>query len=80
MANANKQARALIEGRAVRSIDNMQGYKDRMLLARRAIDKAHDVGAPLIFIQDVHRPDLVDFGPELNRVRAMDRTMQRAAE
>jgi len=83
MANANKQPRALIEGRAalividiqastfiddsaVRSIDNMPGYRDRMLLARQLVDKAHDTGMPVVFIQEVHRPDLVDFGRELD--------------
>lgn len=83
MANAVKQARALIEGRAalividiqkstfidqseVRSIDNMPNYKDYMLAAREAVDVAHEVGIPVIFIQEVHRPDLIDFGRELD--------------
>ncbi len=83
MANANKVARALIEGRAalivvdiqastfidasaVRSIDNMPGYRDRMLAARSAIDVAREVGIPVIFIQEVHHPSGVDFGRELD--------------
>jgi len=49
-----------------RSIPNMPGYRDRMLLARKAIDKARDCGLPVIFIQEVHRPDGVDFGRELD--------------
>ena len=83
MANAQKKARKLIEGRPVlividiqkgtfiddsevRSIDNMPGYRDRMLAARVAVDAAHEAGIPVIFIQEVHRPDLVDFGRELD--------------
>lgn len=83
MANVNKQARALIEGKpalividiqastfiddsVVRSIDNMPGYKDRMLLARDAIDAARAADIPVIFIQEVHHPSMVDFGRELD--------------
>ena len=83
MANSSKSARALIEGRAVlvvidiqastfidasevRAIDNMPGYKDRMLEARKAIDKARECDIPVVFIQEVHRPDLIDFGRELD--------------
>ena len=71
MANTNKTARALIEGRAalividiqastfvddseVRSIDNMPGYKDRMLVARTAIDAARAAEVPVIFIDTGH--------------------------
>ena len=49
-----------------RAIPNMPGYKDRMLKARRLIDKAREQDVPVIFIQEVHRPDLVDFGRELD--------------
>ena len=51
---------------ADRSIDHMPGYADRMLNARPAIDKARECDIPVIFIQEVHRPDLVDFGRELD--------------
>ena len=60
------QASTFIDDSVVRSIDNMPGYKGRMLLARQLVDKAHDTGIPVIFIQEVHRPDLVDFGRELD--------------
>jgi len=50
----------------VRAIDHMPGYKDRMSRARIAIDKARATGIPVIFIQEVHRPDMVDFGRELD--------------
>ena len=49
-----------------RAIPNMPGYKDRMLKARRLIDKAREQDIPVIFIQEVHRPNLVDFGRELD--------------
>lgn len=77
-----KSPRALIEGRpalivvdilagafrdvAERPIDHMAGYAERMLQARPAIDRARASGIPVIFIQEVHRPDLVDFGRELD--------------
>ena len=44
----------------------MPDYKERMLKARTAIDKARERDIPVIFIQEVHRPDLVDFGRELD--------------
>lgn len=51
---------------ADRAIPEMPGYAARMLLARQAIDKARECDIPVIFIQEVHRPDLVDFGRELD--------------
>lgn len=49
-----------------RVIDHMPDYAARMLSARTAIDQARDSGIPVIFIQEVHRPDLIDFGRELD--------------
>ena len=49
-----------------RAIANMPGYRERMLLARTAIDRARACDIPVVFIQEVHRPDLVDFGRELD--------------
>jgi len=49
-----------------RSIPHMPDYADRMRKARTAIDKARECGIPVIFIQEVHRPNLVDFGRELD--------------
>ena len=60
------QASTFIDDSVVRSIDNMPGYKERMLRARVAIDKARECNIPVIFIQEVHRPDMVDFGRELD--------------
>jgi nicotinamidase-related amidase len=82
MANPNGTARELIEGRPalvvidiqastfvhqdVRAIDHMPDYADRMAKAKVAIDAAREHGIPVIFIQEVHRPDLIDFGRELD--------------
>ncbi len=82
MANQRTPERSLIEGRPalividiqastfieqdVRGIDHMPGYAERMAKARVAIDKARECGIPVIFFQEVHRPDLVDFGRELD--------------
>ena len=49
-----------------RAIPEMKGYADRMLQARTVIDVARSKSIPVIFIQEVHRPDLVDFGRELD--------------
>lgn len=49
-----------------RAIAHMPGYAGRMAKARVAIDRARERGIPVIFIQEVHRPDLVDF---LSRTR-----------
>ncbi|NNL13149.1 MAG: cysteine hydrolase [Acidimicrobiia bacterium] len=79
---SERPPRSLIEGRPalividiqastfveqdVRAIDHMPGYADRMALSRVAIDKARECNVPVIFFQEVHRPDLVDFGRELD--------------
>jgi nicotinamidase-related amidase len=60
------QKSTFIDDSEVRSIDNMPGYKDRMSAARGLVDAAHDARIPVIFIQEVHRPDLIDFGRELD--------------
>lgn len=60
------QASTFIDESVVRSIDNMPGYRERMLLAREAVDAARAAEIPVIFIQEIHRADLVDFGRELD--------------
>jgi nicotinamidase-related amidase len=60
------QASTFIDSSDMRAIDNMPGYKERMERARLAIDAARESSIPVIFIQEVHRPDLVDFGRELD--------------
>lgn len=60
------QKSTFIDNSEVRSIANMPDYKDRMIAARDLVDAAHDANIPVIFIQEVHRPDLIDFGRELD--------------
>lgn len=60
------QASTFIDQSEVRVIDNMPGFKERMLEARTAIDQARAANIPVIFIQEIHRADLVDFGRELD--------------
>ena len=82
MTKSHKTKRNLIEGRPAlividiqaetfldrtdEAIPSMPGYADRMTKARIAIDEARNCDIPVIFIQEVHRPDLVDFGRELD--------------
>jgi nicotinamidase-related amidase len=60
------QASTFIDASTERSIPNMAGYKNRMIAACGLVDtaRAHDV--PVIFIQEAHRPNLIDFGRELD--------------
>ncbi|WP_109311366.1 cysteine hydrolase family protein [Ruegeria sp. AU67] len=60
------QKSTFIDNSAVRSIDNMPGYKARMIAARDLVDAAHQNNVPVIFIQEVHRSDQIDFGRELD--------------
>ena len=48
------------------SIPNMDGYANRMRTVRTVIDAAREVDIPVIFIQEIHRANLVDFGRELD--------------
>ncbi|MEM1383164.1 MAG: cysteine hydrolase [Pseudomonadota bacterium] len=58
------QKGAFLEGDG--GIPHMPGYREAMLRARRLIDAARANGVPVVFIQEVHRPDGVDFGRELD--------------
>lgn len=60
------QASTFMDASVERSIDNMPGYKERMLQARVAIDAARAADIPVIFIQEVHHPSGIDFGRELD--------------
>lgn len=60
------QAGTFSDQRAVRAIDHMDNYAGRMALARTAIDKARSCNIPVIFIQEIHRANLIDFGRELD--------------
>ena len=51
-----------------RAIPHMPDYAERMLKSRLVIDKARECDVPVIFIQEIHRANLVDFGRELDGV------------
>ncbi len=44
----------------------MDGYRDNMERAKRVVDAAHAAGIPVIFFQEIHRRDLIDYGRELD--------------
>jgi len=48
------------------SIPLMDGYDDRMKGVPALIEKARACDVPVIFFQEAHRPDHVDFGRELD--------------
>lgn len=60
------QKSTFIDDSEDRCIPNMKGFKDRMLATRKAVDAAHEADVPVIFIQEIHRRDLSDFGRELD--------------
>ncbi|MEM1343833.1 MAG: isochorismatase family cysteine hydrolase [Pseudomonadota bacterium] len=47
-------------------IPKMAAWRAHMRNARRLIDAARAAGHPIIFFQEAHRPDHVDFGRELD--------------
>lgn len=47
-------------------IPKMTEYRDAMLKARFVIDAARANEIPIIFFQEAHRPNMVDFGRELD--------------
>lgn len=59
------QRSAFVE-KDVRSIPHMPDYAERVARARFAVDRARGTGIPIVFIQEIHRADLVDFGRELD--------------
>ena len=47
-------------------IPTMNGFRDNQARARKVVDAAHDTGIPVIFFQEIHRRDMVDYGRELD--------------
>lgn len=47
-------------------IPHMPGYRENMERAKRVVDAAHDAGIPVIFFQEIHRRDMIDYGRELD--------------
>ncbi len=44
----------------------MPGYADNMRRARSVIDAARATGIPVVFLQEIHRKSMVDYGRELD--------------
>ena len=44
----------------------MPGYRANMERSKSVVKAAHDAGIPVVFIQEIHRRDLVDYGRELD--------------
>lgn len=44
----------------------MPGYSDNMRNARALVDAAHETDTPVIFFQEIHRRNLIDYGRELD--------------
>jgi len=44
----------------------MPGYAENVHRARTIVDAAHDTGTPVIFFQEIHRRDRIDYGRELD--------------
>ncbi|MEM7332435.1 MAG: cysteine hydrolase [Chloroflexota bacterium] len=77
-----KEQRNLIEGNPVLVVIDIQGgaerpdepsgiplmpdYDERMQLAPVLINKARECDVPIVFFQEAHRRDLIDFGRELD--------------
>ena len=77
-----KKQRNLIEGKPVLVVIDIQGgeersdepsgiplmpdYDERMQLAPVLINKARESNVPIVFFQEAHRRDLIDFGRELD--------------
>lgn len=49
-----------------RSIAHMPDYAERMARTKVVIDKAREKGIPVVFIQEIHRANQIDFGRELD--------------
>ena len=55
-----------LEPYEVSGISHMAGYQDRIDRVATLVDACHAAGIPVIFFQEIHRRDLVDFGRELD--------------
>jgi nicotinamidase-related amidase len=47
-------------------IPHMPGYRERMERARALVDAAHANAIPVVFVQEIHRRDRIDYGRELD--------------
>ena len=66
------QASTFIDDSAERAIPNMPDYRARMEKACALLAEARAANVPVIFVQEAHRPDLVDFGRELDGAESVN--------
>ncbi|MEA2244971.1 MAG: biuret amidohydrolase, partial [Solirubrobacteraceae bacterium] len=52
-------------------IPHMDGGAERHARIRRLVAAARAAGVPVVFVQEVHKPTLVDFGRELDGVEGV---------
>ena len=55
-----------LEPYEVSGISHMAGYRDRIDRVAAVVEACRGAGIPVIFFQEIHRRDLVDFGRELD--------------
>ena len=55
-----------LEPYEVSGISHMAGYRDRIDRVAAVVEACRAAGIPVIFFQEIHRRDLVDFGRELD--------------
>ncbi|MEM7171537.1 MAG: cysteine hydrolase [Pseudomonadota bacterium] len=60
------QENDFVKDPATSAIPAMPGYLERITKTKALIEAARAAGVPVIFVKEVHRPDLVDFGRELD--------------
>ncbi len=58
-------------GDGASAIPFMPGYQENMARAPALIEQARRCGVPIVFFQEAHRRDLVDFGRELDGVEGV---------
>ena len=46
----------------------MDGYRENMERAKSVVDAAHETGTPVIFFQEIHRRNKIDYGRELDGI------------
>jgi len=63
--------RGMFLSKEVTGIGHMSGTMARVQRTRSLVDAARRNGVPIIFVQEAHRPDLVDFGRELDGVEGV---------
>jgi nicotinamidase-related amidase len=65
------------------SIPHMEGAEDASPVCRRVVQAARDAGVPVVFLFEIHRATLIDFGRELDgseTVHLVEGTAGAAAE